>query len=34
LLSHDAYHSGEASLLLGMHGLEPIDLWRPEARAD
>ena len=27
LVSHDAYHCGEVSLILGMHGLEPIDLW-------
>lgn len=29
LLSHDAYHSGEMSVILGMHGLPEIDLWRP-----
>jgi hypothetical protein len=34
LLSHDAYYSGEVSLLLGTHGLYPIDLWSPEGRAD
>ena len=27
LLSHDAFHSGEISQLLGVHGLPPIDLW-------
>lgn len=27
LLSHDAYHAGEISQLLGVHGLPPIDLW-------
>jgi uncharacterized damage-inducible protein DinB len=27
LLSHDASHTGEISLTLGMHGHEPIDLW-------
>ena len=32
LISHDGYHSGEVSLLLGMHGLDPIDLWRPDGR--
>ncbi len=32
LISHDAYHCGEVSLLLGMHGLEPIDLWRPDGQ--
>jgi uncharacterized damage-inducible protein DinB len=26
-LSHDAYHSGEISQLLGVHGLPQIDLW-------
>jgi len=28
LITHDAYHGGEISLMLGMQGLEPIDLWR------
>ena len=27
LLSHDAFHSGEISLLLGANGLPAIDLW-------
>jgi uncharacterized damage-inducible protein DinB len=27
LLSHDAFHAGEISQLLGLHGLPPIDLW-------
>jgi uncharacterized damage-inducible protein DinB len=27
LLSHDAFHSGEISQLLGAHGLPAIDLW-------
>jgi uncharacterized damage-inducible protein DinB len=27
LLSHDAFHSGEISQLLGANGLPPIDLW-------
>ena len=27
LLSHDAYHSGEISQLLGLHDLPAIDLW-------
>jgi uncharacterized damage-inducible protein DinB len=33
LLSHDAFHSGEISQLLGAHGLPAIDLWarRPSA---
>jgi len=30
LLSHDAYHSGELSQTLGIHGMTQIDLWRPE----
>ena len=30
LLSHDAYHSGEVSQTLGIHGLPQIDLWRPD----
>lgn len=29
LLTHDAYHSGEISQILGVHGLPEIDLWRP-----
>jgi uncharacterized damage-inducible protein DinB len=29
LLTHDAYHSGEVSLILGTNGMEGIDLWRP-----
>ena len=29
LLTHDAYHSGEISQILGAHGLPEIDLWRP-----
>lgn len=29
LISHDAFHIGEISQLLSMHGLEEIDLWRP-----
>ena len=28
LLSHDAFHSGEISQLLGANGLPAIDLWR------
>jgi uncharacterized damage-inducible protein DinB len=27
LLSHDAFHGGEISQLLGVHGLPAIDLW-------
>lgn len=30
LLSHDAYHAGELSQTLGIHGLRQIDLWPPE----
>ncbi len=29
LFSHDAYHCGELSQTLGIHGLAQIDLWRP-----
>jgi uncharacterized damage-inducible protein DinB len=29
LLSHDAYHCGEMSQTLGIHGLAQIDLWGP-----
>lgn len=34
LLSHDAFHAGEISQLLGVHDLPPIDLWarRPAGR--
>ena len=31
MLSHDAFHTGEISLVLGMHGLSEIDLWRPSS---
>jgi uncharacterized damage-inducible protein DinB len=31
LISHDAYHAGEISLILGMHGLSEIYLWRPSS---
>jgi hypothetical protein len=27
LLTHDAYHCGELSQTLGIHGLTQIDLW-------
>jgi uncharacterized damage-inducible protein DinB len=30
LFSHDAYHCGELSQTLGVHGLPQIDLWRPD----
>ncbi|MEO8511221.1 MAG: DinB family protein [Chloroflexota bacterium] len=30
LFSHEAYHCGELSQLLGIHGLPQIDLWRSE----
>jgi uncharacterized damage-inducible protein DinB len=29
LITHDAYHTGEISQVLGMHGLTEIDFWRP-----
>lgn len=28
MLTHEAYHDGEISLILGLHGIEAIDLWR------
>jgi uncharacterized damage-inducible protein DinB len=28
LFTHDAYHAGEISQILGVHGLDAIDLWR------
>ncbi|MDP9280470.1 MAG: DinB family protein [Chloroflexota bacterium] len=31
MITHDAYHSGEISQILGVHGLPEIDLWRPPA---
>ncbi len=30
LLSHEAYHCGELSQTLGIHGLTQIDLWPPK----
>jgi uncharacterized damage-inducible protein DinB len=33
MISHDAFHGGEISQLLGLHHLAPIDLWiKPPAR--
>jgi uncharacterized damage-inducible protein DinB len=29
LITHDSFHAGEISMILGMHGLPEIDLWRP-----
>jgi uncharacterized damage-inducible protein DinB len=34
LLTHDAYHAGELSQTLGIHGLPQIDLWRPPQPGD
>jgi uncharacterized damage-inducible protein DinB len=28
MITHEAYHNGEISLILGMHGLPEIDVWR------
>jgi uncharacterized damage-inducible protein DinB len=28
MITHEAYHNGEISLVLGMHGLPAIDVWR------
>jgi uncharacterized damage-inducible protein DinB len=33
LLTHDAYHCGELSQTLGIHGLTQIDLWAPRAES-
>jgi uncharacterized damage-inducible protein DinB len=30
LFTHEAYHCGELSQTLGIHGLPQIDLWRPD----
>ncbi len=30
VLTHDAYHCGELSQTLGIHGLPQIDLWAPD----
>ncbi len=30
LLTHEAWHGGELSLTLGIHGLPQPDLWRPD----
>jgi hypothetical protein len=27
LLTHDSFHAGEISMVLGTHGLPQIDLW-------
>jgi uncharacterized damage-inducible protein DinB len=34
LFSHDAFHAGEISQLLGLHGLPEIDLWRRPRAAE
>lgn len=31
LITHDAYHAGEISQILGTHGLPEIDLWSQES---
>ena len=28
MITHEAYHNGEISLVLGTHGLPEIDVWR------
>jgi uncharacterized damage-inducible protein DinB len=30
MLSHDAYHAGQLSLILGANGLTQVDLWPPK----
>lgn len=32
LITHDAYHTSEISLMLGSHGLGEIDLWKGLSR--
>jgi hypothetical protein len=32
MFSHEAYHCGELSQTLGIHGMPQIDLWRFEAK--
>lgn len=34
MLTHDAWHAGELSQTLGIHGLPQIDLWRPPQPGD
>ena len=29
LITHEAYHGGEISQTLGLHGLDPVYIWRP-----
>jgi uncharacterized damage-inducible protein DinB len=29
LLTHEAYHGGEVSQILGQHGLDPVYIWAP-----
>jgi hypothetical protein len=31
LLTHEAYHVGEISQTLGVHGIEPVYIWAPYA---
>ena len=31
LLTHEAYHGGEISQTLGLHGLDPVYIWMPYA---
>jgi uncharacterized damage-inducible protein DinB len=33
MITHEAYHNGEISLILGMHDLPEIDVWRTAAPA-
>lgn len=34
LATHDAFHAGEISQLLGLHRLSPIDLWARRPTTD
>ena len=31
MLTHEAWHAGELSQTLGIHGLPQPDLWRPDS---
>jgi Protein of unknown function (DUF664) len=33
MITHDAFHSGEISLVLGSHGLDAIEIWSKLSRA-
>jgi uncharacterized damage-inducible protein DinB len=33
MITHDSFHAGEISMILGIAGLPEIDLWRPDPQA-